>query len=78
VALNWDSEIGPSFGYDTGDGTVDISIASNSNANQDSYTEFGNAFRHQDYPAESDKARTILAGSENFQTIYIEVFTKTD
>jgi hypothetical protein len=64
------------FGYDGHHGTVDISISFDSNANHDSYSNFGYAFRHQDYPAGSAKAQAILAGSQYFQTIEIEVFTK--
>ena len=73
---------GLSFGYDNYQrafghhGTVDTSIVSDSNANQSSSSNFGNAFKHQDYPAGSAKAQNILAGSKNFQTIEIEVFTK--
>ena len=65
-----------SFGYDNYQRTFDISISSDSNANQNSSSNFGNAFKHQDYPAGSAKAQNILAGSKNFQTIEIEVFTK--
>ncbi len=72
------SSTGPSFGYDSHNGYVDISIASNSNANQRSSSNFGHSFKHQDYPAGSAKAQAILAGSYNFQTIEIEVFTKKD
>jgi hypothetical protein len=46
------------------------------NANQIRSSNYGNAFKHQDYPAGSAKAQAILAGSKNFQTIEIEVFTK--
>jgi hypothetical protein len=70
------SSYGPSFGYDNG--YLDILIASNSNANQSSSSDFGYAFKHQDYPAGSARARTILAGSQYFQTVEIEVFTKKD
>ena len=69
---------GLSFGYDNQTEYVDISIASNSNVNQSSFSHFGYSFKHQDYPAQSKKALTILAGSHNFQTIDIEVFTKKD
>jgi hypothetical protein len=70
------SSKGPCFGHDNG--FLDISIASNSNANQSSSSNFGYSFKHQDYPAGSSRARTILAGSQYFQTIEIEVFTKKD
>ena len=68
---------GPYFGFDTCHKTFDILIAENSNADQ-SWSNFGYSFKHQDYPAGSEKARNILAGSERFQTIEIEVFTKKD
>ncbi len=72
------SSSGSSFGYDSYNVYVDISIASNSNANQRSSSNFGYSFKHQNYPAGSAKAKTILAGSYNFRTIEIEVFTKKD
>ena len=72
------SSIGANFGFNRSDDSFDISIASNSNANKDSYSDFGCSFKHQNYPAKSEKARTILAGSHYFQTIEIEVFTKKD
>ncbi len=75
-ALNCISSNGPSFGYNNYKDTVDISISSNSNANQSSYSNFGYVFKHQDYPAGSARAKAILAGSYTFQTIEIEVFTK--
>jgi hypothetical protein len=75
-ALYCDSSKGPCFGHNNG--YLDISIASNSNANQSSSSHFGYAFRHQDYPKGYAKAHNILAGSQYFQTIDIEVFTKKD
>ena len=77
-ALYCDSSNGPSFGSNRYNNCVEISIASNSNANQCSSSDIGFTFIHQDYPAGSEKAKTILAGSHNFQTIEIEVFTKKD
>jgi hypothetical protein len=76
-ALHCDSSKGPCFGT-SNKYHLDISIASNSNVNQSSSSNFGYAFKHQDYPRGSEKARNILAGSYNFQTIEIEVFTKKD
>ncbi len=67
---------GPSFGYNNQTGTFDISISSDSDVNQSSYSNFGYVFKHQDYPAGSARAKAILAGSYTFQTIEIEVFTK--
>jgi len=72
------SASGPSFGYDNSSLAVDISITSDSNTDQSSSSNFGYSFKHQDYPAGSDKAQEILAGSYYFQTIDIEVFTKKD
>ncbi len=77
-ALYCESSYGPSFGYDNRNSTVGILIASDSNANQSSSSNFGYAFKHQDYPAGTAKSKTILAGSQNFQTTEIEVFTKKD
>jgi hypothetical protein len=76
-ALYCDSSKGPCFGHTNG--CLDISIASNSNANQSSSSHFGfNSFKHQGYPRGYAKAHNILAGSQYFQTIDIEVFTKKD
>jgi hypothetical protein len=73
-ALHCHSSYGPSFGNDYY-GT-DISISSNSNANQSGSSNFGRTFKHPDYPAGSVKAKSILAGSHKFKTVEIEVFTK--
>ncbi len=73
-ALSCVSSKGPSFGYNNA--YVDIDIASNSNVNQNSWCDIGRSFKHQDYLEKSAKARAILAGSQFFQTIEIEVFTK--
>jgi hypothetical protein len=73
--LYCDSSYGPSFGHDTFNGTFDIRVSSNSNVNHASHSDFGYSFKHPDYPAGSAKARSILAGSYNFQTVEIEVFT---
>ena len=62
------------FGYDNYNNSYGLYIASNSNVNQSSFSQFGYAFKHQSYPAGSD----IIAGSRNFQTIEIEVFKKKD
>ncbi len=72
------SSYGPYFGFDTCHKTFDILIVENSNANQSCISNFGYSFKHQDYPAGSEKARNILAGSQHFQTIEIEVFKKKD
>jgi hypothetical protein len=46
----------------------DILIASDSNSNQESYSNLGPSYGHAD--------PSILAGSYNFQTLEIEVFTE--
>ncbi len=76
-ALCCNSSNGPCFGYDNRNSTVGILIASDSNANQSSSSNFGYAFKHH-YPAGTAKSQAILAGSQNFQTTEIEVFTKKD
>jgi len=55
-------------------GVGDIDIASDSNSNQNSYSNFGLSYKHPDYQCETEKANSILAGSEYFQTVEIEVF----
>ncbi len=65
------SDYGPTFG-----GGHDFYIASDSNSNLKSYSNLGHTFKHQDYPNNTEKAKSILAGSYNFKTIEIEVFTK--
>lgn len=54
----------------------DFHIADNSNTNQYSYSDFGSSYYHQDYQEDTERAKTILAGSYNFQTVEIEVFAK--
>lgn len=66
---------GPSFGSD-GTHIKDIYVASDSNINLNSYSDFGYTYKHPDYPVISAKAKTILAGSTYFQTVEVEVFTK--
>ncbi len=56
-AINCNSICGPIFG-----GSHDILIASNSNANQKSFSAFGRSFNHTDYQYGSAKAQTMLAG----------------
>ena len=67
-AILCDSKFGQSFGFG------DLWIASGSNSNQDSRSNFGTAYYHADYDCGTEKAKSILAGSYNFQTIEIEVF----
>ncbi len=54
----------------------DFCIKSNSNVNRDSFSSFGSvncSYKHDDYQG-TERARAILAGSENFKTLEIEVF----
>ena len=71
-AIYCGSSYGPKFGGG------DIHIASGSNSNQGSFTNFGFSYKHPDYQYESEKAKSILAGSYNFQTVDIEVFIATN
>lgn len=71
-AIKCDSSYGPSFGGG------DIYIASGSNGNQTSSSIFGYTYQHPDYQTGTEKANSILAGSSNFQTLEIEVFTEVN
>ena len=68
---------GPIFGYD-GKFAREIVIKPDSNINNDSYSEIGYCYKHPEYPKETERAQTILAGSFNFKTLEIEVFTKKE
>jgi hypothetical protein len=65
---------GPIFGGVDNTAT-DIVVLSNSNTNQESMARFGHAYSHPNYPKDKERASTILAGSEYFQTMDIEVYT---
>ena len=67
---------GPSFGFDKSSGISDLIIESNSNALNSCRSNFGSSYKHQGYPAGSSQAKSILAGSESFETVEIEVFAK--
>ena len=54
----------------------DIFIATNSNTNFNSFSNFGHSYNHPDYPPRTEVARSIMAGKHYFQTFEIEVFTK--
>lgn len=69
-AIYCDARFGPSFG-----GGHDISIASDSNCNEESYSNLGFSYQHPGYQVLTQKAYNVLAGSRNFQTLEIEVFT---
>ena len=57
----------------------DICIHSDSNINSKSCSQFGFIYKHPDYSGDRnlDRALKILAGSRFFNTLEIEVFTKT-
>ena len=62
-------ESGPEFGCG-----IDLFISGYSNINKNSYSNLGYTYSHPEYPYGSDKAKTILAGTYNFQVEEIEVF----
>ena len=72
-AIYCKSTRGPTFG-----GGFDIHISSDSNSNQTSYSNFGHTYKHAEYQYNTEKAKSILAGSYNFQTLEIEVFIRTN
>ena len=62
---------GPTFG-----GGHDICIHSLSNANNNSYSNFGHSYKHAEYVEGTNEAKSLLVGSYNFQIVEIEVYTK--
>ena len=62
-------QYGPIFGAGN-----DICIFDSSNSNTSSFSNVGNTYTHPEYPFNSSKAKTILAGTYNFQVVEIEVF----
>lgn len=70
-AIYCGSSYGPTFGAGQ-----DIYVSSDSNANHSSFSALGCSFQHLDYEKGSAGARSILAGSCNFKTLEIEVFTR--
>lgn len=75
-ALGCFSQMGPVFGASKG--KRDICIKTNSNTGQESYAEFGNQYKFRDYPIGKLETKTILAGTNKFLTVEIEVFTKLE
>lgn len=63
---------GPCFG------NGDICIASGSNVNEDSFSNFGMSYKHKSYKYGTERARSIIAGSNFFRTKEIEVFEKLE
>jgi hypothetical protein len=76
-AIYCESEFGPCFGRDD-DNTADIWIESDSNINEDSSCDFGYSYQHPDYERDTDEARNILAGSNYFETVEIEVYAQSN
>jgi len=74
AAICCNSTYGPIFGNSQGH---DIAIASDSNVNQSSWSNFGSSYKHTDYQFSTEKAKSILAGSNFFLTLEIEVFART-
>jgi hypothetical protein len=72
-AIVCNSSYGPVFGA-----SHEICITSDSNSNQNSLSNFGLAYMHDDYKYGTEKAKSILAGSYYFQTVEIEVFVVTN
>ncbi len=66
-------EYGPNFGGDENE-LLDICIF---DFNEGRFS-FGYSFKHPDYEAGSEEAKSILAGSHNFKTIEIEVYKKIE
>ena len=63
---------GPAFGRCPGD----LFIASDSNTNNESYSNLSITYKHHDYPVRTEKSKNILAGSYKFKTTEIEVYSK--
>ena len=64
---------GPTFG-----GGPDLSIASNSNVNQNSYSLLGHSYKNPNYLLDAHDSKTFLARSFYFTVEEIEVFHKQD
>ena len=60
---------GPIFGYGH-----DLSICDRSNIERYSNSRLGNTYTHPEYPKDTERANSILAGSEFFLVDDIEVF----
>ena len=67
---------GPLFGECEEDYASDFLIDSESNTCADSFSNFGCLYKHPDYEFRTEEADSILAGSEFFQTLELEVFCK--
>ncbi len=70
-------DYGPCFGGGEANCMKDICIQSYSNKHKDCFCDFGHAYQNIDYVKDTDKAKNILAGSQYFETVEIEVYAKT-
>jgi len=61
---------GPIFGHD-------LHICNNSNTSNGSYSYLGHSYKHPNYANGSNEAKSFLAGSHNFLTTEIEVYSKS-
>jgi hypothetical protein len=66
IGLN--SNFGPVFGFG-----CDFAIYDISNTNTNSYSKLGKTYNHPEFPFDSEKAKTFLAGTHKFQVEEIEV-----
>ncbi len=66
-----DADYGPAFGSN-GKVVKDICI---DYSNNNVYCDFGYSYQHPDYPKGSEKAKSILAGTERFNIGEIEIYT---
>lgn len=69
ISVCCDDNFGPKFGAGP-----DICISDNSNSNTSSFSNLGSTFKHPEFSFGTKKAKTILAGSYEFQVDEIEVF----
>ncbi len=76
-AIDCSLKHGPSFGGNN-EYMGDIVIKSDSNINEESFSDFGCSYKHPEYKYDSDEVDFILAGSFKFQTVDIEVFKITN
>ena len=70
TAIVANSGYGPVFG------DHDICIFNNSNTNNKNFSNLGHTFKHPNFAYGSNEAKSFLAGSCNFLTNEIEVYTK--
>jgi hypothetical protein len=69
-AIYCSTKYGPNFG------NMDIKISSESNENTQSCSNIGYSYEHPDYNYDSNEAQLFLAGSNEFQVLEIEVYTR--